>query len=420
MRWAIATFLLVPLLVPFAGAAPSSFFVNVVDAKSLGCSPDVFTAPDLRVRVYANDAVVLESVQASDQSSPLFAALATVQLAPPVKIGIEIEEAEPSGLSGEKFIQCDAAPGSAVRFEASWNGSATQTFTATGDAQNAATARVVVGYDAPRAPTATVSQVTADGATLAWDAVTTPDVRHRIAGPDGGSALANVALGDSTFRLRDLCDDSDFAVRVIRDAGAWHVGSPEVRFHTLNAAPPTPVVMWAHVVNGTVDVQFAGLPHDAASLEFHEGAGDLVPSNATLVDALTFAPGAPVQSSGSHNVAYRTGATSVVLVVRDQGGLSSRSESVSVAAPPRASGPPAESCTRIALPPPNTKVDVVASPPTTGSGALPGQTPSATTEGSGASGLAGAPSWALLVGGAVAGALVTVGVMTALRKKKDD
>src|SRR4051794_40958266 len=104
---AIILLLILLALVPVAPAQAGGVTIDLVSARSLGCSPDFFTQPDLRVRVLVNGAVVLETTEATDQKEPLFAQVIRMTAALPFTLAVEVEEAEPSGLASETFVACD-------------------------------------------------------------------------------------------------------------------------------------------------------------------------------------------------------------------------------------------------------------------------------------------------------------------------
>ena len=331
MRVLLAALLLTPLLAVAATAAgPETLFLNVVSARSLGCSPDSFTQPDLRVTVYVNGAVVLQTVEAQDESSPLFANLTSVQVALPAVVGVEVEEGEPGGFLGlgTSWVPCDAAPGDGARYNVTVEG-ATQRIVARGDGDNAAEAVVVVGRDAPAVPTLRLASATKDAATLAWsgDANATG---HRVARPLYRGVLGEAGPGDATATFTGLCDNAVYAARVVRDQGPWSVTSRDLVFRTANVAPQPTRVLVAERAEGNVsNVSWeSATTHDVRAFEVHMSSSPaFAPNASTLRATVTPGPGLTPRFE-ARAVSLRAGDAYVLVRTVDTGDLNATSDAV--------------------------------------------------------------------------------------------
>lgn len=326
--------LLAPLLAsaPTTGAqAPVDLWINVVSARSVGCSPDSFTSPDLRVLVFVNDAPAFETVKAQDQREPLYATLTRVSATLPARIRVEVEEAEPSGLFGTTWVRCDTGQGTATSHTHTYAGGAPEAIVALGDGERAAEAVLAVGRVAPTLPEARATNVTATSATLSWALDLSGETTgYRIALAAPGPALATLGRGLASADATDLCDNQEHTLRVVRDAHPWAVAS-DVTFRTANVAPAAPRVLAARNEGGNLTVEWeASDLHDAARFEVLVGAS----REPTDVRATVDAEGTPFGSL-RETVALRGGDAWARVRLVDTGGLSGVSEAYGVDAPAR-------------------------------------------------------------------------------------
>jgi hypothetical protein len=343
LPWVLAAFvLLAGAAVPLPAGAAGTSFINVVSAGDHGCSPDSFTSPDLRVTVLVDGQQALRTAKAQDQDDPLYAQLATVAAptpSSPVQVTIQVEEAEPSGFffTGTNWLHCDTDPGPGTDYTLSWDGRPL-TIVTKGDASNAAEATVVLGPGAPPVPQVTASDLQPTSATLSWDA---SSAGHRVAWGNAGRVIATLPPGTASYTVTGLCDNTPYAVRVVRDVDPWHVGSADAPFTTANAAPQPPKVLSAKVDNGSLALR-VGLPtsHDLAKLEVFGGPDASVPASGSPIVTDSHGPW-----FGSWYGSAPGSAAYVRVRVTDTGGLSATSDAFQVGSPGQ-SGGPADFCPR--------------------------------------------------------------------------
>lgn len=259
------------------GSGEVTFTVNVVSAVSLGCSPDRFTSPDLRVRVLLDGVEALVTPEASDQQRPVFGVLANFTRTLPVRVSVEVQEGEPGGflLLSTTWVPCDTAEGTATVHELAYAGGVAERIVARGDGQNAAEAILVLGRAAPPAPAASVRNVTAGSAELAWDrpASNGSDTSHRVARGDAGEDLGAAPPGATHATLAGLCDGETYSVRVLRERAPWTVSSDDVTFTTPDVAPQAARILRADVAAGNLTVEWESATlHDVEAFEVHVGA----------------------------------------------------------------------------------------------------------------------------------------------------
>lgn len=421
---ALALLLLAPLL-PVQAQGATTFYVNVVRASDISCSPDSLTRPDLRVTVSVDGKVVHETVKAQDEREPLYADLVAVRASLPARVSVKVEEAEPGGLFllGTNWEECDAAPGAARAYEVDYQGEAQREVVARGDDERAAEAVLVLGTHPPPAPRVIATGVGADRATVAWDADPTGRATaHRVglAGAEPPTSSHGAAAGSTPWT--GLCDNVEYAVRVVRDAAPWHVAG-QATFRTQNAPPQAARVLNAtRQPDGTVSVEWESpTRHDVERFEVHAG-----PAETFTPTAATERSGGPVDSA---TFTPRADDRYVLVRTLDTGGMSAVSASFPIGAPTRERALLERAC-----PPSGTPTtpgaDVGGATPgggTPGGGTPGGATPSGGTPGGGTTTGAtkdatggGAqpllPTWAILALVAVAGALLGAVVVLATRR----
>ena len=367
--------LLVPLLAlaPAQASSHDALHVNVVSARSVGCSPDFFTSPDLRVKVYVNGALAVETVEAQDADEPLYASLTLVRTALPALVRVEVEEGEPGGFLGRgtSWKPCDAAPGVDRHLNVTVEGP-TQRVVARGDDADAAEAVVTVGRDAPAAPTLRVTNVTTTEARLAWSGAPNATA-HRVALPGYRGVLAVAGPGDATAVAAGLCDNRAYALRLVRDQGPWSVASPDAAFTTANAPPQPPRVLAAERNGSAVNVSWESPTwHDVASFEVHAGpTAAFAPSPGTLRG--TASPSLFGPTARLDGVALQPGDAFVRVRTLDTGGLNATSDALAFNATQPATVTSVPDCARPgsvtvsggAAPPPATTTTTTATTPPT-------------------------------------------------------
>lgn len=321
-----------PALLSTAQAAPTAFTINVVSARDLGCSPDFWTSPDLRVHVYVNDAPVYLSAEASEQKEPTFALTIPVNVQLPATISVEVEEGEPSGFFGVRYEPCSVAAGGATRAHLTYKGESSLTFVTRGDDDRAAEVYLVVGTTPPPAPTVSASPAQTS-VTLQWAADGSGQATgHRVA-RGGVGALVDAAMTGTSAVVGNLCDNSAYTFRVIRDTTTWHVSSADVQVRTLNAAPQPATVLSA-TREGNVSFD-SPTTHDVARYEIHASTGDsFTPSSATLRHTMSpsFIMSQRVEATG---IAFAASDTHVRVRVVDTGDLHADSVSFAIDGPTR-------------------------------------------------------------------------------------
>lgn len=334
-RALVALLLLVPLVAPLGAAAPTTFTVNVVSARSLGCSPDFFTSPDLRVRVLVNDVPLLTTPEASDQREPVFAFAAVASAQLPATIAVEVEEGEPSGFFGTQttYVPCAVGPGGATRATFTYNGESVLGRTLRGEGDKAAEVVLVAGTNPPATPVPTATATTTS-VTLQWAADATGQATgHRLARGGAGAPL-QASVTATTATLSGLCDNEEQVLRVIRDTATWHVSSQDVRVKTANAAPWPPAVLSAQRA-GNVSFQSRTL-HDVERYEVHaSSAASFTPSSATLRKTVPPPMVAFSARTDATGVPFQAGDQFVVVRVVDTGGLAADSAGFALGAPAR-------------------------------------------------------------------------------------
>lgn len=323
----------VALVVVLASAASAAAapVVNVLSAASLGCSPDSFTSPDLRVTVTVEGATVLQTAKAQDDAQPLYAAVGALGRAPPFEVTVVVEEAEPGGFLGlgTSWVLCDVWPGDGTAATFGYDGT-TRAVTARGDGDRAALVDLVLGDGAPPAPRVSVT-AGATWANVTWDADPSAQASgHRLALGGVGRVLAPVAAEAGTVRVDGLCDNQGYALRMIRDAAPWAVASEDVTFTTPNVPPAKPDVLAVQDDGKNLTVRWSTTTHhDLAAVEVHAGAtAGFVPGADTL-RASQAAPAAAFDSSESA-APRRAGDAYVKVRIVDSGGLAAVSEARAV------------------------------------------------------------------------------------------
>lgn len=323
--WLPVLLLLAALVPGPAHAQAGMVAIDLVDATDHGCSPDTFTAPDLRVTVRLDGQVVIQD-RGDNQDHPLYAHAVVVPVPDhPVPLSIEVEEGEPSGFLGldTRFVACDDAPGDAAVFTTTWGGEAV-TLHADGDGDHAADATVVLGPGAPAAPSVQVA-VGTGAAALSWDSL--PGAKHDLAWPAPGPPVTT-GLGNGT-RMDGLCDGEAYTLRVVRHVGDWAVGT-DVSFVTANRAPDPPLLRKVAAADGALTAWWEeATPHDVARYALHVGASpDFTPTDANRVVAFgnTHYMGQRETYPWNGTAAYAR------LVAIDVGGLSAASAAVPIGA----------------------------------------------------------------------------------------
>lgn len=315
---ALAALLLALSVTPLASAATTTFTVNVVWATSLGCSPDFFTSPDLRVRVLVNNVPVLTTLEGSDQTNPSFAATATTTANLPATVSVEVDEGEASGFFGTTYKPCVVGPGGATRADFIYNGEAAWVATARGEGADAAEALIVIGTTPPAAPVATATSST-NSVRLDWTAGASGDATaHRVALGGAGRVL-NAAVSGNSATLSGLCDNQEFVLRVIRDSSPWHVSSADVRVTTKNLAPWSPTVLNA-TRNGNVTWESRST-HDAARYEVHAwSSSSFTPTSSSLRGTIQ-AGLIPQTRTAATGISFSASDAFVIVRVFDSGGM---------------------------------------------------------------------------------------------------
>lgn len=359
MRPVRAAVALVLLLAPLAALpaaeaqSPVDLYLNVVSARSFGCSPDSFTSPDLRVRVLVNDAPAVTTDKAQDQRQPLYASLTRVRATLPARITVEVEEAEPSGLFGTAWVACDVAPGAATRFTHTYAGGPPEEIVARGDDEKAAEAFLAVGREPPSLPSVRALDVNATSARLAWDVdLSGATTGYRLAREGPGPVLLSLGSDVASANLADLCDNHDYTLRLVRDAAPWHVFS-NATFRTPNAAPAAPRVLAAtrDGANSSVAWEAADM-HDAARFDILAG-----PTQDPAQVRRSVTVGATSFATFNESAPLQPGDAYVRVRLVDTGGLSSVSDAFAVGAPERESTTPfARGCGPTATPGPTVLV----------------------------------------------------------------
>lgn len=327
VRILLGALLLTATLAPLASAAPASFTINVVSANETGCSPDVFTSPDLRVRVLVNGAAVAVTEKAQDRDAPLLAFVVDAAAQLPAVVSFEVEEAEPAGLFGTSWVACSVAPGGQTRANVTYRGEAALVTTLRGDGDKAAEVTVVIGTSAPSTPTLQVSQIGSAHVDVVWSADASGRATgHRVASGLIGPVLGSASGTASGARISGLCDNHAYTYRLVRDATDWHVASADVAFTTANVAPSAAKVLSA-TRGGNVTFESA-TSHDIARFEVHAaGSASFAPTNATL--RATLAPSAFARTDAT-GVALRASDTHVVIRSVDTGGLTAVSAAFAI------------------------------------------------------------------------------------------
>lgn len=304
-------------------SADAATGANLVDAVSLGCSPDNFTSPDLRVTVQL-DGQVLFQEYARQTQHPLFARALTLPEGRSGTLTVQVEEGEPGGFFGfgTTFIPCDAAPGHGDIFTTAWSGEA-RTILARGDSDRAAQVVLVVGPNMPPPAVVQVSAITPTQATVSWDSV--PGATgYSLAAVEFGGVIRPLAAAAGNTTLDGLCDGQAYSFRILRQAGDWNVGTPTVTFTTANLAPAAPRILAANRSGAALELAWEeATPHDVGRYDIHAG-GDagFVPSAGNRI-ATANAVVRWREQSGTF--AWNGSAGFVKVVAIDQGGLSAAS-----------------------------------------------------------------------------------------------
>lgn len=326
--------LLVALLLPApeAAAQSASFTINVVSARDMGCSPDFFTSPDLRVRVLVNGAPVLVTSEGSDQAEPVFAATALASATLPATIEVEVEEGEPAGFFGSRttYQACGIGPAGETRASFVYDGEGALPVLLRGGGDHAAEVHLVVGHAPTPVPQVSWTATT-DEATLRWDTHQNA-TGHRIA-MGGAGRLVEASYSGNQATVRGLCDNSDYRFRVIHDTSTWHVSSADVEVHTRNVAPQAPTVLSASR-GGNVTFE-SPTTHDVARYEVHaSSASTFTPSSETLRKSER--PFLAHDHVTVYDVPFRASDTTVIVRVVDTGDLHADSAPFAIGAPERA------------------------------------------------------------------------------------
>lgn len=317
--------LLLLCILPVANAGADDVMVNLLWAEDRGCTPDDYSAADMRVTVKLDGKVILEAY-APQQNHPDFAAW--VEMPRPAqtqRLTVRVEEGEPSGFLGlgTDFVNCDAAPSEeADVYGMDWDGSS-QSIDVRGDTENSARIRIQLGDDAPAVPVATISDVTAKGATIHWDADPTGRATsHRVAAGQYGLQLRTEGPEAGSATFDDLCDGMPYGLRVIRDSNDWSISSKDVTFDTLNLPPDPPRILSAKLSNEVLSLEWEEpTPHDIDHYDIHTGVGDFAPKDETKSGTAT-----SINVHDARGTARpKEGATHVKVVAIDEGGLTATS-----------------------------------------------------------------------------------------------
>ena len=298
--------------------------VNVLRAYDHGCSPDSLTPPDLRVQVFVDSKLVLETQKAGQTRLPLYADIARTQAG---LVRVRVQEAEPGGffLLGTEWRTCDVQPGQGEEATFPWDGSFLR-LDQRGDGPNAARVVLTLGPAPPPPPRVQVRGVDAHAATVAWDGAAGAEAHH-VAWDTPGGWLAMRGGGEGSYSIQGLCDAMTYHVRVLRYQDGWLVPSEVQQFQTRDVAPARPVVTRvAQLTPERLEVRWT-LPetHDAQRVEVYVGNPPFHPSAWSKVHSEQYR----VSSSGRAAFASGGGSHAAVLLI-DQGGHSSSSEPVAV------------------------------------------------------------------------------------------
>lgn len=380
--------LLACILLPLLPALPlptaeaqtgSGVTINVVSARSLGCSPDRVTQPDLRVRVLVNDAEALVTEKASDQADPVFGAHATLAVPTGARIRVEVHEAEPGGffLLGTDWVDCDTAQGAGGHHNHTYGGGAAERIVARGDGPTAAEAIVIVGRPTAPAPTARVAGVGTTNATLAW---TTPAgaqaTGFRVAHAGVGAVIATLPPDATHAELTGLCDNQEYALRILRASDPWLLASPDVELTTANAAPKPARVLRADATAGNATVSWeSATRHDVRAFEVHAAA------NAAFTPSASTLRGTADPGASTLTFPLRQGEAHVRVRTLDTGGLDASSPSFPLGAPAQEDTfpPLRDDCFTITVDGARTPTPATTTPTTTPAGTTPTGTTAATT-----------------------------------------
>ena len=320
-------------LVTIATAA-SGLTLNLRAIEDLGCSPDEWSTPDIRLVAEIDGNAVVQSPWTEVQGVTHFAARFELpDGADSKQIVLRAEEREPSflGLS-ENWVPCDIAPGPAENLTISWSGATTPIETS-GDGSNGAWVQLTLGNDPPPSPQVT-SEVGDDYVTLRWDSYAA--VHHVTVYGRGDNLLADT--GASSYTVSDLCEASSIRLQVVRIEGPWRIGAMG-EGRTPNRAPPTPVIFDAQR-NGTNVTGYWTQDGavDLASFQIYALSDAESPrANWSLLETR------PNFSHGSFNGTWNTTASHLVVESADRDGLRTSSEIWeigSTATPPQSTGPP--------------------------------------------------------------------------------
>lgn len=396
--------LLLPALLalPFPADAQTSFAftVNVLYARSFGCSPDGDAAADLRVQVLLNDVPLILTPEARDRENATYGARADTTAALPARLTIQVDEGQPSPDPNvpSALIPCDLTVGAGHWYNLSYSGGAADPVVLRGDGPNAAEVVLYVGTGVPTSPTAAVTDVTASSASLLWDRArgALAPSGHRIARGAAGEDLALLPADATTATLTGLCDNHAYSVRVLRDAPPWILSSQDVPFTTANVPPEPARVLRADPAGANLTVAWESRTlHDVGLYEVHVGAtSDFTPTADTLRGTAT---ASRTDARGSTEVARREGDAYVRVRTKDVLGLNAVSDAFAIGGAAQAPTTPAptDPCTAVRVeapgaiavapptPPPATTTPTLTTPtgivPVTTTASPTSSTPPATT-----------------------------------------
>ncbi len=329
------------LIATAPAAAQEVVTIDIVQAFDRGCSDDHGTtgAPDLRVSVTVNGEVVLRTSKAQGYTAPLLAVSTQAPVASGDRIGVQIEEAEPSGFLGTstRWVKCDSAPGSQRIFEEPWDGTTTE-FIARGDDADSAEAVVVVGRDAPTVPLISV-QASARTADISWDA---GGQRQGLGWDDFEQPFHDATSGPGSYRLENLCDGSTYLMRVVRWQTPWVVAG-RAAIDTDNLPPGQPQVLAADRVEGGLTVSWwTPTTHDIQRFEIHAGPAGFTPGPSTMRQEVSQVAG---HQQETRDVSVQAGDAEVRIVSVDNGGLTATSPAFTIGSGHREPSGDADSCT---------------------------------------------------------------------------
>lgn len=340
--WLMVSLLAGPVLLiaTATSAAQEIVTIDIVQAFDRGCSDDHGTtgAPDLRVSVTVNGEVVLRTAKAQGYTAPLLAVSAQAPVAVGDRIGIQIEEAEPSGFLGTstRWVKCDSAPGSQRIFEKPWDGTTTE-FVARGDDADAAEAIVVVGRDAPAIPIIQV-QATARSADITWDA---GGQRQGLGWDDFEQPFHDATSSAGDYQMENLCDGTTYLIRVVRWETPWVVAG-RAAIDTQNLPPGQPQVLAADRSDGGLTVSWwTPTVHDIQRFEIHAGPAGFSPGPGSLRQEISKLAG---HHEETRDVATQAGDAEVRIVSVDNGGLTATSPAFAMGSPRRESPGDMDSC----------------------------------------------------------------------------